>query len=72
MSEAIKDAMTALEDPGLRQALEQELRIDDCEQKMFDLQKRIDVLRPKVNVELRLAGKTAIVTSDSTKGKEVP
>ncbi len=72
MSEAIKDAMTALEDPGLRQALEQELRIDDCEQKMFDLQKRIDVLRPKVNVELRLAVKTAIVTSDSTKGKEVP
>lgn len=66
MSEQLKYAEAALEDPGLRKALEQEMRIDDCEQKMFELQKRIDRLRPKVNLELRVAVRTAIVTRDHT------
>ncbi len=58
--EQLKAAMTALEDPGLRQALEQELRMDDCEQKMFDLQKRIDALRP-VNPKVHRAVKVGVV-----------
>ena len=59
----MEQVMQALEDPKLRKYLKAEQELDAFEQRIFDLSKRVDALRPKQpNRKVRRAVKIGILT----------
>lgn len=62
MSKQLQLAVVALENQELLNKLAEEARIDNLEQRVFELKKRVDALhRPKVNIKLRVAIHAAVV-----------
>ena len=59
----MQQVMDALEDPKLREYLKAEEELDGIEQRIFDLSKRVEALRPKrPNLKVRRAVKVGILT----------
>ena len=59
----MEQVMHALEDPKLREYLKAEQRLDAFEQRIFDLSKRVDALRPKrPNLKVRQAVRVGILS----------
>ncbi len=63
MAQAMQSALDALADsPALREYLRAEDELDALEQRIFDLKKRVDTLRPeRPNLKLRCAVKAGIL-----------
>lgn len=62
MSQIVEDmAEAALRDPALRKELTEEARLDEFEQRIFNLNKRVAAMRPKVNPKVRRAVQVGIV-----------
>ncbi len=58
----MEQVMRALADPKLREYLKAEEELDAMEQRIFDLSKRVEALRPKrPNLKVRHAVKVGIV-----------
>lgn len=57
----MEQVMRALEDPKLREYLQAEEELDAMEQRIFDLSKRVEALRPaRPNLKVRRAVKVGI------------
>jgi len=57
----MQQVMESLKNPELREQLRAEQELDDLEQKVFDLAKRVEALRPKHNPKLTQAVKIGIL-----------
>ena len=59
----MEQVMDALENPALRKYLKAEEELDALEQRIFDLSKRVEALRPKQpNLKVRHAVKVGLAT----------
>lgn len=58
----MEQIMDALHDPALRKFLQAEAELDALEQRIFDISKRVEALRPaRPNLKVRQAVKVGIV-----------
>ena len=62
----MQQIMDSLKDPELRKELAEEARLDDIEQRLYELNKRVDELqKPSVNVKVHLAVRAALRDEES-------
>ena len=66
----MEKVMQALTDPELREYLKAEQELDSMEQRLFELSKRVEALRPKrPNLRVRQAVKVGIVMNQFDRSK---
>lgn len=66
----MEKVMQALTDPELREYLKAEQELDSMEQRLFELSKRVEALRPKrPHLKVRQAVKVGIVMNQFDRSK---